>query len=341
MKKIIALLACITMLALIPTTALAADVLFQDNFNSGEINESDWYPGAFFVDNGGPTNSPHVEDYGGWHVLQSMYNNENGGNRVFGANVAFKVDAWAWEDGGEDRSEHRLGLWFADYFSEPADGRIVYQFQVCYETRKAVLIATGEGDGTTYFDPGVYSSGVIVGSWDIPESVPFEMDVTDPTVISLGMRVNGTLIDCYLNDMKVISYTAPRMGAEKSPVLLVNDGCYAGFDNFIVATADYNLFNESSTPVNNEPANNDPVNNDPEETETRIDTVIVTDTDDEGNVVTRVETEKTVVPAPNTGNGGGGNRPATKTGDTIVVVIAVMVAALGSAIVVKKVCVKK
>ena len=353
MKKIISILIFCAMLTALVPFAVSADgsILWTEDFNSGVINEADWYPGAFTCESGGPTNTPHVEDWAGWHVLQSMYNNENGGNRTFGANVCFKVDGWAMDDGGNDASEHKIGLWWADYFAEAeGDGRIVYTYIVNYETRKATLIAAGEGDGEAYYEAGVYSAGTTVGEWAIPEDQSFEMDLSDPSVVSLGMRINGAQIDCFFNDIKAISFTAPRMGGEKSPILLVNDGCYAGFDNFVVATADYDLFNEGAAmnepaPAQTEapagdaaaPAGDDAAAEAPAATEKVIEKEnVVVGTDADGSAVTEVVTKEVARPAANTGaKTTGGN--AAKTGDSAVIVAAIMIVALGSAVVVFKI----
>ena len=66
-----------------------------------------------------------------------------------------------------------------------------------------------------------------------------------PTTFSLGWRIQPGKIECYFNDQKVITYTNVPMDlgmTRPSPILLVNHSCYIEFDNFIVATVDYNLF---------------------------------------------------------------------------------------------------
>ena len=349
MKKVISILiAALVLMSVVSIPAFAdGSILFSDNFESGAINPADWYPGAFEVSNGGPTKSYYVEDWAGWHVLQTMYNNENGSNRTFAPSVCFKVDAWAWEDGGDDADEHKVGLWYADYFDAKGDeGRIVYLFLVNYELRKAVLLASGDGGGEEFYDAAVYSGGKVVGEAPIPESIPCEMDLSEPSVLSLGMRVNGTQIDCYVNDTKLLSFTAPRMGSEKSPILLVNDGCYAGFDNFVVATADYDLFNEGAN-IGQQGGGQQGggqqgggqqggAQQGGGTEKVIVSKSVVVGTDAEGNAITEIVTEEVVRQVAATGgNATGGN--AAKTGDTAIIVVAVMIVALGSAIVVGKV----
>jgi hypothetical protein len=328
MKKIISILIVCMFVASAAALCVSADgsILFSDDFNSGVINEANWYPGAFTVENGGPLKSPYADDWAGNHVLQTMYGTDNGSDRIYGANIAVKVDAWAFEDGGEDFDEHRIGIWWADCFTEDVggDGRIVYTAMLFYEGRTVQLFANGEGTASEYFD-----GQTLVGEWKLPDSVEFEMDVSEPTVANIGMRINGAQIDVFFNNQKVISYTAPRMGQFKCPVLLLNSGCHAGFDNFVISTADYNLFNESAEQAQNQ-------QNAPAATEKVIETKkVVVGTDVEGNEITEIVTEEVVRPAAQTSNGTTGGT-SSATGDMAIIVIAVMIISIGGAIVAVK-----
>ena len=342
MKKVFtAVILCAIIACTVLTAAVSADgtVLFKDDFSTKDPANWLWDPPAnlFDIENG------KVEGWAECVVLQSNYRSDVGGTRRF-KECAWKVEACALEDGGRDDDTHYLGIWFADYVSpygdEEPDGQIVYEFGYNFEKGYVQLTAAFDGAAAEFEPASGYTRGEPVATAAVPESEAPVMDPSGNSPFTIGMRIKGGVISCYLNDHKYIEFpayrgttTATQLG---SPVLLVNLNNHCTFDNVVVATADYDLFNESAAPVNNDPENNDPVNDDPDETETRIDTVIVTDTDEEGNVVTRVETEKTVVPAPNTGNNGGGGRTATKTGDAAIIVLAVMVAAIGGAIVVKR-----
>jgi hypothetical protein len=149
----------------------------------------------------------------------------------------------------------------------------------------------------------------------------------------MGLRINGTQIDGFFNDQKVVSFTAPRMGTVKSPLIFWNYQCWTGYDNWVVADADYNLFNESAEQAQNQ-------QNAPAATEKVIETKkVVVGTDEDGNDITEIVTEEVVRPAAQTSNGTSGGT-SSATGDMAVVVAALMVIALGSAIVVRKVTLK-
>ena len=332
MKKIISAAIIAVMLCAFLSAAVSADVLWKDDFNNGVFNEKDWTLGGtlFYLENGGPTKSPHIEGWAEAVVQQSTYGEGAPAPRVYGANVAFKCDSWFYDDGGNNSDVHWVGLWWADYFADGTDpnNRIVYMVRVNYESRQVILSATGVGEGEAYF-----SDYTEVSVWDMPDSEELVMDITAPTVFNMGIRINGRQIDGFYNNKKVVSYTAPVMGKNTSPLLFWNNGCYTGFDNWIVSTADYDLFGEGSNPVNNDPVNNDPAET---ETEKRIETKVVHETNEAGEDVTVIVTEEVVVPVANTGRTSTGTRSSSKTGDAAIIVIAVMIAALGGAIVLKR-----
>ena len=345
MRKLISIIAASVMLVcMILPFAVSADgsVLWTEDFSSVKENDWIWDGDLFFIEGG------KLEGWAEAVVHQSNFLEERGAPRRY-KECAWKVECAGLEDGGNDSEDHWMGLWFADYISPSGssdhDGQIVYVVAYHFDSKKVTLNASFDNAGEDYMPAGLDESKP-VAEYVVPDSEAPELDSSGNSTFTLGMRVRNGVVSAYLNDKKCFDFNAYRGAVTctqaASPVILWNGGCHCTFDNLVVATADYNLFNESAVPANNDPApgKDQPIYDpDPIETETRIDTVIVTDYDEEGNVVTRVESEKSVVPAPNTGNGGGG-RTATKTGDTIVVVIAVMVAAIGTALVVKKVCIK-
>ena len=109
----------------------------------------------------------------------------------------------------------------------------------------------------------------------------------------------------------------------KSPILLTNAACYIEFDNFTVATYDYNLFNEKPDENVN---GGDNVNGG---NATEIVTAIETDENGETRIVTEIVAD-TNTNNPSANNGG------SNTGDMIVAVAAVMAVAAAGAIVVAK-----
>ena len=197
----------------------------------------------------------------------------------------------------------------------------------------------------------------VVARYKIPDSIAEEVG---GGWFSIGMRCVNGVVSLYYNDIKLVDFPAYR-GAisftqRPSPVILLNGGCYCAFDNVTVSTPDYDLFNEGAaavvTPVDTTPAGGDDSQpaNEPDETEkvieTKVETKVVEDTNEAGEIVTRIETEivteEVVRPAPDTGNAsqGGGNQgggTSARTGDAAIIVVAVMITALGAAIVVKKV----
>ena len=354
---------------LIPAASADGVILFSDDFESDELDGTKWIiPGtAFEPAQGGPTNSGYLQDWAGSHVLQSAYGETATVLRTYGADVAFKCDAWMLDDGGKGWTNHRVSLWWADYFTESGDeGRIVYEVRVLYEDRAVQLTAYGEGGGTSYF-----AEETVLAEWKLPDSEPLEMDEYKPTVFNIGMRINGAQIDGFYNDQKVVSFTAPRASEWKSPLLFVNTGCWCGIDNFVAATAGYNLFNESADAQqasgNGGTSNNGQGAADQGSaggnsggnsgnasgnggTKTRIETTIdseivthsrVIGVDENGNEITTIESEIVTVigsreVADTDGSGSSANRGGSATGDAAVIVISVMVVALGSAIVVWK-----
>jgi hypothetical protein len=209
------------------------------------------------------------------------------------------------------------------------------------------------------------------------------MDPSGSSTFTLGMRVSGGKAAFYMNDVKYIemdTYRGTKTCTEVgSPILLWNNNLHCTFDNLIVTTADYNLFNESAeaeqqtpvateAPANDAPAATDaPANDNPADapaatdapaddqgadntpadntpaagaTELVVETErVVVGTDSDGNDVTEVVTREVARPAANTGTRTTGGS-AARTGDMAVVVVAVMIAAVGSALVVRRISFK-
>ena len=152
-----------------------------------------------------------------------------------------------------------------------------------------------------------------------------------PTTFSLGWRIQPGKIECYFNDQKVITYTNVPMDlgmTRPSPILLVNHSCYVEFDNFIVATVDYNLFNEGPDDTGNNGGDNGNGGGQ-QPAGTKVVERIETDENGETRIVTEIVAD-TNTNNPSENNGG------SNTGDMIVAVAAVMAVAAAGAIVVAK-----
>ena len=328
MKKIISMLVLGALLAcglLASAVSAQGDILWTEPFNNEDPNNWLWDGTAFYVEDG------VLKGWAEAKVHQSNFPTSTGGTRKY-KECAFKIDCIAYDDGGADADYHRLGLWWADYIdpyaTDDPSSWLVYKPLYNFEKHTLELEMEFAGDEGDSFRPSNLADDSIVFRKEIPESSAPKMGEW----FSIGMRINAGVVSLFLNDEKIVDFPAYRgtlTGSQRpSPVILLNGGCYCGFDNLVVSTPDYNLFNESDTAVN------DPANNDPAETETekRIETKVVHETNEAGEDVTVIVTEEVVVPVANTGT-----RSSSKTGDAAIIVIAVMAVALGAAVVVKKV----
>ena len=148
-----------------------------------------------------------------------------------------------------------------------------------------------------------------------------------PTTFSIGWRIQPGHIECYFNDKKVIDYTNVPMtigSVRPSPIVLWNNSCYIEFDNFIVSTPDYNLFNEV-------PGDNGGNNGGNQQPGNATEIVTEYETNDKGEtiVVTKVVAD-TNANNPSANNGG------SDTGDMIVAAAAVMAVAAAVAVIFAK-----
>ena len=353
MKKLFAIALSVVMLAamVVPMTVNAAGVLlFQDTFDENLIDNWMTVESHFECVDG------HLEGYHDAVVHQSQYQEEYGddgaeGNKLWGAGTSFKVECWAY-DSDSAGDNLRQGIWWADYFEQTFDneGRITYTFYYNFVTDQFTLEGSFEKSGLDLFpDPDdlpVVEEGAeplagfscVLESADAPD---FKMDMNDADHYTLGMKVDNGVIYCYCNDKQIFAHQAERgaiCGTEaKSPFLLWNIGLWCCFDNVQVATADYCLFGEKAEDTQ-APGTDAPVVTEP--LTTKIEEVVVTEIGEDGEIVTRIETQiVTAAPQADTQNqpSGGNTTGGAQTGDMAVIVIAVMVAALGAAVVVKKV----
>ena len=249
MKKALAIIILSIFMActLLPLAAFAdGAVLWTDDFSTMAENDWIWDGDLFFISNG------KLEGWAEAVVHQSNFLVDRGAPRRF-KECAFKVDAAGLEDGGQDSEYHGLSLWFADYISpngdnEP-DGQIVYTFGYEFESHTLKLNAAFDNAGEDYMPAGADGS-VTMAEYVVPEAEAPELDTSGKSVFTLGMRINGGVISCFFNDMKVIEMTGYR-GATTctqlgSPILFINGGCHCTWDNLIATTADYDLFNEAA-----------------------------------------------------------------------------------------------
>ena len=350
MKKIFAIALCVMMLcaAVLPMTVSAAGIiLMQDDFH--EENWDNWvYDGTRFEVIDG-----RLEGYTPAVVHQSNNTETYEGHMEWNSGICFSVDMWMMDDDAGNGTPW-AGLWWCDYMrmfadDEDHDGRIVYYLIYCEEDHTIRFQSCYEGDEASSYKPAEAEdeSTYVWYSQEIPDA----MDLSNPTKLNLGVRMDQGIIDIYFNAKKVFSMPAERGTAcaagQPTPIILWNNGSYVAFDNFVCATANYNLFNEAEIHMGPDAPTTDAPSTEPGQTEapvtkapdtTKIEEVVVTEIGDDGEVVTKIETViVTNAPTPDTQKNPTNPQGGAQTGDMAVIVIAVMAVALGAAVVVKKV----
>ncbi len=341
MKKILALVMCVMMLAsLAVSTSAAGEILFTDDFTNG-FNPQYWIVenNLYFIDDVTDSSNPCLTAYKDGVVSQMQYDYTVNGLDLMYNNAAIvsKIQIRDFDGDGD----HQVGFWWRDDFVfTPDDSDPGYEegevWNLMFNADNMTLKLHAEGEETPRIEVPV--EGVEVGGdW-----------------FTLGWRVTAGHMEGFVNNKKVIDYSSEDIAAvHKSPFLLLNNDCYVAFDDIVIATADYDLFDEGlgnntpdvTTAAGNNNNNNNNNNNAPAETTTVTQIVEVTGAD--GQVVTdasgaKVTEINVITQAPaaetNTNKPAGGN--ATATGDATFVVIAAMVVALGCAVIVKKVNVR-
>jgi hypothetical protein len=323
MKKVISILLIAVMFAAIACAGVSAEVRFYDPFDTWT---SYWF-GYDMDDHGGDLNELSV--YKGENVLegweearvhQGMYSDnkitgkgyENSGSALTTGTVWVDLRC---EDMG---NEAGAGLWWKNTYHEThEDAEDADTFTLFYYPHNSTVVFSRDFPGASTDEEK------IIIRWTDPKGRGNNLD----NPITLGLRVESGKISAFVDGEWIASYDDAGLGVDPCPILLWNNALHAIWDNFYVGDlAELPLPGNAS---NNGGSGNNGGNGAP----APIETVIVTDTDAEGNVVTRVETRE----AANTQNGGTAGGNAASTGDMAVVVVAVMVIALGSAIVVKKI----
>lgn len=337
MKKIISLFTgALLVCSLAAASVSGAGVLYMnDTFSSDELDETNWIiEGTTFV----PEDGKLVGDATSV-VQQSQYLQANEGNKLWQGHTA-KVEITVREY-DDERNNYSNGLWFKDYVNTwdqindeglPEDGDI-YTLTFCYNTQTLTFDCSKE-------DSPLHQNNT-------PKSVTFPEgtiltgeDDGGPTTYTLGWRVitaaEGTpRVDCYMNDQLVMSVTTADglpetfCGVEKSPLLLLNAGNVVEFDNVMVGSYDYNMFNESEDVGGDTPAPT-PTPGDPQNPDNPAPVNPTPNPENPGNAGTNpgnADTSKN----PASSNVGGG-----KTGDMAAVVAALAVVSLGAAVIIKR-----
>lgn len=315
MKKIISVLLCLTFIAAVSVSYVnaAGQILFEDSFNGIDDNW-EWGGDLFEIENGVLKGEPAAR------VHQTKYIRDDGVTLRVWSQLACKIDVRITDY--EDSSNVGPGLWFRDYnttYDQQDEGEEdtgdIWWYEYDYISNSVTL----RGD---YFDNNKIDPIKVT----LPEGIVKAGPDEKPTTFNIGWRIQPGHIECYFNDEKVIDCTNVPMtigSVRPSPIVLWNNSCYIEFDNFIVSTPDYNLFNENPDDVTNNGGNNN------QQPTTKVVEKIETNENGETRIVTEIVAD-TNTNTPGTNNGG------SNTGDMIVAVAAVMVVAAAASVIVVK-----
>ena len=325
MKKIIAVLIVTAMLAVAACATVSAEIRFYDPFDTWT---SYWF-GYDSDDRAGDLNV--ITTFNGDNVLEGweearVHQGLYADNEVLGKGYANSGSAlitgtfWVELRAEDTGNECGAGLWWKNTYHEThedAEGSDTYLL-FYYPVTSTVKFMRDFPGATT-------DEEKLVKEWSDPKARGNNLN--DP--ITLGMRVEAGKISAFVDGQCIASFEDASLGNDPCPILLWNDGLHAIWDNFYVGDLAELPLDDTAPAASDAPAATEKV----VETETRL----VTDTD--GNTVVEVVTNEVARPAANTGAAPSGGT-AARTGDMLVVVVAVMIAALGSAIIVKKVTAK-
>ena len=337
MKKLISVAVMCAMLACaMLTLAVSADgaILWTDDFSTASENDWIWDEDTtrFFVENG------KLEGWAEAVVHQSNFLIDRGAPRRY-KECAFKVECAGLEDGGRDAETHGMSIWLADYISpygdpESIDGTITYSCGYEFETKK-FSVSIGFDNAGEDFKPANYPEEGPLYSVVISDAEAPVMDTSGAGAFTLGMRISGGKAAFYLNDVKYYEMETYR-GAKTctevgSPILLWNNNLHCTFDNLVVATADYDLFGEAGQSVAPTPADG---------SQTPADGASPADApsagDNAGNAGDAGDANAAANNTPADTGAAATGGTAARTGDSAIIVIAVMIAAVGCAVAVKK-----
>ena len=336
MKKFISIIISVMMLSTLAVgTSAAGEILFQDGFTNGFL-PANWIVegNLFFLDDVTDAGDPCLAAYSDGVICQMEFRDECTSVAKRFTNCAMSTDVQV-RDFDRD-GDHKVGLWWRDDFYHDPNGEEareageIWNFQINFDDMTARLEVQGE-EGPRAEAP---VSGIEVGGdW-----------------FNMGWKIVPGNISCYVDGEKVIDYASDEIAAVyDSPILLMNDNLYVAFDNITIATLDYDLFGEGETDIpgtdapvssndpadSNEPADSDEPadSNEPADSDEPADSNEPVDSNAPADSDTPANTNNTA--ATNQNKPQGGN--SATTGDASFVVIAVMVATLGCAAIVKKV----
>ena len=356
MKKIISTILVSVMIVSMLAVSASATKFITDTFD--DYNEEIWSEDAYAVIDG------CCEGFHEAVVHQTQYEpNEDEEPRfleaitcprTFTTGTDFLIE--------EDTSENpACGLWIADTYLAGeglADDRNIFSFMYDANTSTFKLLMNTTDTTLKNEDLEPDAKEKVLGEWADPRELGQNM--TNQKWINIGMKVEVGKLTCYVDGKAVITAIGNEVadvGKDPTPILYWNNGAHIMWDNFWIG----DLAEFPDEVVTEAPVVTDaPVVTEPQTTAivtelvTEIETKMaeVTDeegkvvTDESGNKVTEVVTEivtkyeehvVTNAPAQDTQKQPTNPQGGAQTGDMAIIVVAVMVVALGSAVVVKKV----
>ena len=275
MKKIFSVvLAAIMLVSTMTVTAAARGTLiFSDDFNMG-FKPANWIQGntcEFEWDD----KHQCIQGYDSAVVLQSNYINARAPKKWDKFYASFDVQIRGFDDIGDLRDSHSVGLWYRDMFEGDPEGA-TYTYFIEIETGKATFEKNHSfkyRDENNIVQEGNIS--VLLGEAVVP-GVPKTIAKGETAIpvgekapwFEIGMRVDTGKIECYYNQQLVFSFEADpsdeklggfalynvdaTLGTGKSPILFWNQGNWIGVDNFEVWSTDYDFVNVVYGDVNDD-----------------------------------------------------------------------------------------
>ena len=338
MRKLITLALCAVMLASLfaVSSSAAGSILFQDDFSDLFTDPNKWIleGNLFFGDDMSDPSNPCVSAYADGVVNQMEFRPEftNSGAKSF-TNCVMSVDVRL-RDFDRD-GDHTAQLWWKERFMHVPEGE---ELPEGFEEGPAYSYGVNFDDEYLYLNRSDTDGNLV----EVP--VPGIAEKDD--WFNLGWRITAGKIDLYFEGEKIGELVDEGLTAEyPSPFLLWNGNCFLSYDNLIVATADYDLFNEGTVdttvgtdaPVDSTEGTDAPVDNTDAPADNTDAPVDNTDAPADNTDAPADNTNAPVDDPADTVGTTGTQQPSTSTGDAMVVVAIAMIVALGTAVIVKKV----
>ncbi len=354
MKKI-AVITLALMLAVVFTISSSAAIYYSDSFDGTELNPQRWIVEGnnFFIDD----SVGALAAYDNGVVCQMEFRYDKTPTPGIFPEFASSVRV-QFRDYDREEGTHSASLWWMNNFCHIPDeegGCEFYENTICY----VYTLNVSADDNTISINKSSVEDPIATANL-ADHGITIEVGEKQSTWFLLGWRVTKGHISAYVNNKKVLDVNDPDIiitapdnpmltmkGYSGSPILLINNGMYVAFDDFVVATPDTDLFGEGTV----EPAptaSTEPVTS----VQSSVSEVVVTvtnekgevETDENGEVKTEVSevivTEVVTVAPADTGSGNGNGGSSATTGDAALIVLAVMTVSLGAALTVKKLTVR-